>query len=37
YGVFNGSRFRNEVVPRVREFHRSLAPAARHLRLVETV
>ncbi|MBO0734823.1 MAG: polyhydroxyalkanoate depolymerase, partial [Methylocapsa sp.] len=22
YGVFNGSRFRNEVVPRVREFHR---------------
>lgn len=36
YGVFNGSRFRNEIVPRVREFHRSLAPASRHLKLVET-
>ena len=21
YGVFNGSRFRNEIVPRIREFH----------------
>lgn len=36
YGVFNGSRFRNEIVPRVREFHRSLAPVSRHLKLVET-
>jgi poly(3-hydroxybutyrate) depolymerase len=35
YGVFNGSRFRNEVVPRVREFHRSLAPLSRHLKLVD--
>jgi poly(3-hydroxybutyrate) depolymerase len=24
FGVFNGSRFRNEVVPRVREFHASI-------------
>ena len=37
YGVFNGSRFRNEIVPRIREFHRSLAPhVSRHLKLVET-
>jgi poly(3-hydroxybutyrate) depolymerase len=36
YGVFNGSRFRNGVVPRVREFHRSLTPLSRHLKLVET-
>jgi poly(3-hydroxybutyrate) depolymerase len=36
YGVFNGSRFRNEVVPRVREFHRSLSPHARHLKLVDS-
>ncbi|MCI0600155.1 MAG: polyhydroxyalkanoate depolymerase [Beijerinckiaceae bacterium] len=35
YGVFNGSRFRSELVPRVREFHRSLAPFSRHLKLVE--
>jgi poly-beta-hydroxyalkanoate depolymerase len=21
FGVFNGSRFRNEIVPRIREFH----------------
>ena len=26
YGVFNGSRFRNEIVPRIQEFHRSLTP-----------
>jgi len=26
YGVFNGSRFRNQVVPRIREFHASIAP-----------
>jgi poly(3-hydroxybutyrate) depolymerase len=24
FGVFNGSRFRNEIVPRIQEFHRSL-------------
>jgi poly(3-hydroxybutyrate) depolymerase len=36
YGVFNGSRFRNEIVPRVREFHRSLTPVSRHLKLIET-
>jgi poly(3-hydroxybutyrate) depolymerase len=36
YGVFNGSRFRNEVVPRIREFHRSITPQERSLRLVET-
>lgn len=36
YGVFNGSRFRNEVVPRVREFHRSLSPLSRKLKLLET-
>jgi poly(3-hydroxybutyrate) depolymerase len=35
YGVFNGSRFRNEIVPRIQEFHRSLTPG-RVLRLVET-
>ncbi len=36
YGVFNGSRFRNEVVPRVREFHHSLSPLSRKLELLET-
>lgn len=36
YGVFNGSRFRNEVVPRIREFHRSVAPPVRALQLIET-
>jgi poly(3-hydroxybutyrate) depolymerase len=35
FGVFNGSRFRNEVVPRTREFHASLSPPARVLKLVE--
>jgi poly(3-hydroxybutyrate) depolymerase len=35
YGVFNGSRFRNEVVPRIREFHVSLKAPARTLKLVE--
>ncbi|WP_026606838.1 polyhydroxyalkanoate depolymerase [Methylocapsa acidiphila] len=29
YGVFNGSRFRNEIAPRIREFHQSIAPPAR--------
>ena len=24
FGVFNGSRFRNEIVPRIREFHASI-------------
>jgi poly(3-hydroxybutyrate) depolymerase len=36
YGVFNGSRFRNEVVPRIREFHLSIRAPGRALRLVET-
>jgi poly(3-hydroxybutyrate) depolymerase len=36
YGVFNGSRFRNEVVPKVREFHRSLSPHSRRLKLVDS-
>jgi poly(3-hydroxybutyrate) depolymerase len=35
FGVFNGSRFRNEVVPRIREFHASLRPPGRVLKLVE--
>jgi poly(3-hydroxybutyrate) depolymerase len=35
FGVFNGSRFRNEIVPRIREFHASLRPPARVLSLVE--
>lgn len=35
YGVFNGSRFRNGVVPRIREFHASLKAPARILKLVE--
>src|ERR1700674_602156 len=34
FGVFNGSRFRNEIVPRIRELHASLRPA-RAPRLVE--
>jgi poly(3-hydroxybutyrate) depolymerase len=36
YGVFNGSRFRNEVVPRIREFHLSVTPQDRCLKLVES-
>jgi poly(3-hydroxybutyrate) depolymerase len=36
FGVFNGSRFRNEVAPRIREFHASIRPPARALKLVET-
>jgi poly(3-hydroxybutyrate) depolymerase len=35
YGVFNGSRFRNEIVPRILEFHRSLKAPGKTLRLVE--
>ncbi|MGH6795887.1 MAG: polyhydroxyalkanoate depolymerase, partial [Methylocella sp.] len=35
FGVFNGSRFRNEVVPRIREFHTSLGRPARAFRMVE--
>ncbi|MDQ6704050.1 MAG: polyhydroxyalkanoate depolymerase, partial [Pseudomonadota bacterium] len=35
FGVFNGSRFRNEIVPRIREFHASLRPSARAPRLME--
>ena len=29
FGVFNGSRFRNEIVPRIREFHASIKAPAR--------
>src|SRR5450631_31539 len=36
YGVFNGSRFRNEIVPRIREFHLSITAPGRTLRLVES-
>ncbi|HUB65493.1 MAG TPA: polyhydroxyalkanoate depolymerase [Methylocella sp.] len=36
YGVFNGSRFRNEIVPRIRDFHRSIRTPSRSLKLVET-
>jgi poly(3-hydroxybutyrate) depolymerase len=35
FGVFNGSRFRNEVVPRIQEFHASIKAPAKPLRLVE--
>jgi len=35
FGVFNGSRFRNEIVPRIREFHASIPAPARALKLVE--
>jgi poly(3-hydroxybutyrate) depolymerase len=36
YGVFNGSRFRNEVVPHIRAFHRSVKTPDISLKLVET-
>ena len=36
FGVFNGSRFRNEIVPRIREFHLSIKAPATALKLVET-
>jgi poly(3-hydroxybutyrate) depolymerase len=26
YGVFNGSRFRKEIAPRIRKFHAEMAP-----------
>jgi poly(3-hydroxybutyrate) depolymerase len=35
FGVFNGSRFRNEIVPRIREFHASIRAIASPLRLVD--
>ena len=34
YGVFNGSRFRNEIVPRIREFHARISRPASALKLV---
>jgi poly(3-hydroxybutyrate) depolymerase len=34
YGVFNGSRFRNQIVPRILDFHANGKPAARTLSLV---
>jgi poly(3-hydroxybutyrate) depolymerase len=36
FGVLNGSRFRNEVVPRIREFHASIKAPPTALNLVET-
>jgi poly(3-hydroxybutyrate) depolymerase len=35
FGVFNGSCFRNEVVPRIRDFHASMRVPAKPKRLVE--
>jgi poly(3-hydroxybutyrate) depolymerase len=34
YGVFNGSRFRNEIVPRIREFHARISRPVSALKLV---
>jgi poly(3-hydroxybutyrate) depolymerase len=34
YGVFNGSRFRNEIVPRICAFHQKIEKAARTLKIV---
>jgi len=34
YGVFNGSRFRNEIVPRIREFHARISSPDSALKLV---
>ncbi len=34
YGVFNGSRFRNQIVPRILDFHASGKASARNLSLV---
>jgi hypothetical protein len=34
YGVFNGSRFRNEIVPRIREFHARISRPVSTLKLV---
>jgi poly(3-hydroxybutyrate) depolymerase len=34
YGVFNGSRFRNQIVPRILDFHTNGRPVARSLSLV---
>ncbi len=39
YGVFNGSRFRNEIAPRIREFHRAMEaakPSSQALTLVKS-
>jgi hypothetical protein len=33
YGVFNGSRFRNEIVPRIREFHSWISRPVHALKL----
>jgi len=32
--VFNGTRFRNEIVPRIREFHARISNPVRTLQLV---
>jgi poly(3-hydroxybutyrate) depolymerase len=34
YGVFNGSRFRNQIVPRILDFHAMGRPQVRSLSLV---
>ena len=34
YGVFNGSRFRDEIVPRIREFHARISRPVSALKLV---
>jgi poly(3-hydroxybutyrate) depolymerase len=34
YGVFNGSRFRNEVVPRICAFHAEIEKTARRPKIV---
>jgi hypothetical protein len=36
YGVFNGSRFRNDIVPRIREFHSWISRPVHALKLVAT-
>ena len=36
YGVFNGSRFRKKIVPRIREFHSWISRPVHSLKLVAT-
>ncbi|VFU07354.1 polyhydroxyalkanoate depolymerase [Methylocella tundrae] len=37
YGVFNGSRFRNQIVPRILDFHANGKRSVRNLSLVERI
>jgi poly(3-hydroxybutyrate) depolymerase len=37
YGVFNGSRFRNQIVPRILDFHGLSLPAVRSLSVVNSL